>query len=219
MPGAHRVRAALVDELVALDGDTARRALGLTGRQTVELARNAALRTAPTLPALLRYTGVLYDALDARSLRRGARARAAARLAVVSALFGLLGADERVPAYRLSAGSVLPRAGSVRSLWRPVLGPVLAAVDVDGPVVDLRSGPYAALAPAPGAVVVRVVDDGRGAPVSHANKVHKGRLARLLVEAPREVSGPDGVARITPRGGLRVERAGERALDVVVPAR
>lgn len=212
-------RRKLVDELVRLAGDVpaGRVALSLSEHQVGELARNAALWNAPTLPALHRYTGVLYAALDTRSLR----ASAAARLAVASALFGLLAADDPVPGYRLSASSTLPEAGTVRSVWRPVLRPLLTRIA--GLVVDLRSGAYAALAPLPDAVTIRVLcadgdgpGRGGGRPASHHNKAHKGRLARLLATAPREVSDADGVARIASRGGLRMDRTGEHALDLIV---
>jgi hypothetical protein len=218
-PELNPTRAKLADELVALADDVpaALAALGLSERQAGELARNAALRTSPTVPALRRYTGVLYDALDAGSLRRAERARAGARLVVASALFGLLGGDDAVPAYRLSAGSALPGLGTMRAVWRPALGPVLGGIG--GLVVDLRSSPYAALAPVADAVTVRVLsedDSGRRSTVSHHNKAHKGRLARLLAAAPREPSDAAGVARIARRGGLHVERSGPRALDIVV---
>ena len=77
------------------------------------MARNAELWTSPTMPALHRYTGVLYDALDVGSLRGAAAVRARRRLVVGSALFGLLTADDPVPAYRLSAGSALPGRGTL----------------------------------------------------------------------------------------------------------
>jgi cytoplasmic iron level regulating protein YaaA (DUF328/UPF0246 family) len=104
------LRDALVDELVELAGDhsACRSALGISASQHAEIERNAALRSAATLPAISRYTGVLYDALDIGSLRGAPAARARARLAVGSALFGLLRADDPVPAYRLSATSKLP---------------------------------------------------------------------------------------------------------------
>lgn len=199
---------------MADDVPTGLAALGLSERQSGELVRNAALWSAPTLPALHRYTGVLYAALDAASLRPAQRTR----LAVASALLGLLAATDPIPAYRLSAGSTLPGLGPVRSIWRPVLAPLLA--ELAGLVVDLRSGSYAALGPVPGAVTVQVLsDDGRGRrlAVSHHNKSHKGRLARLLATAPRAVSDADGVARIAQRGGLRVHRTGEYTLELVVP--
>ncbi len=208
-------RRKLIDELVTLAGNVPAGlvALGLSERQRGELERNAALWTAPTLPALHRYTGVLYAALDTGSLRPAQRAR----LAVASALFGLLAADDPIPVYRCSAACALSGIGPLRSLWRPVLVPLLAGVA--GLVVNLRSGGYTALGPVPGAITVQVLSDdghGRRRPVSHHNKSHKGRLARLLATAPREVSDADGVARIARRGGLRVQRTGEHTLELVV---
>jgi cytoplasmic iron level regulating protein YaaA (DUF328/UPF0246 family) len=214
------VRTELVEALVKLADDVpaCRAALGLSPAQDAEIARNAALWTAPTLPALIRYTGVLYDALDVRTLTRAQRARAGRRLAVGSALFGLLAADDPVPAYRLSAGSTLSGLPSLRSLWRPALSPVLAAVD--GLVVDLRSGSYAALAPVAGAVTVQVLSerpDGTRTVVSHFNKAHKGRLARLLATTTAEPDDPARLVTVLRRAGWRVERDGGSALTLVVP--
>jgi cytoplasmic iron level regulating protein YaaA (DUF328/UPF0246 family) len=79
---------------------------------------------------------------------------------------------------------------------------------------------FAALAPIAGAVTVQVVSersDGTRAVVSHVNKAHKGRLARLLATTTAE---PDGVLRLRAllrRAGLHVEHASERSLTLVVP--
>jgi cytoplasmic iron level regulating protein YaaA (DUF328/UPF0246 family) len=220
-PALTPVRAQLVDALVTLADDppAARAALGLSAQQDGEIARNAALRTAPTMPALERYTGVLYDALDVRSMTKAQRARAAGRLAVGSALFGLVRDGDRIPGYRLSAGSQLPGLPTLRALWKPVLGPVLAAVD--DLVVDLRSGPYAALAPVPGAVSVTVLSerpDGARAVVSHFNKAHKGRLARFLATTTAEPSDVGRLRALLRRNGWSVEHDGGSALTLVVPA-
>jgi uncharacterized protein len=211
------LRAELVDELVKLSGDVAaaRTALGLSPQQDGEVARNAELWTSPTMPALHRYTGVLYDALEIGSLRGAAAARARRRLAVGSALFGLLTADDPVPAYRFSAGSALPGRGTLAAAWRPVLEPVLAAVAARELVVDLRSGSYMALGRVPGAVTVTVRTAG-GAVVSHFNKAHKGRLARLLAATRAEPTDAAAVAALARRAGLNVERRGN-ALTVVLP--
>ena len=215
------VRTELVEALVELAGDVpaSRAALGVSDKQDDEIARNAALWTAPTLPAIERYTGVLYDALDVGSLTRARRARADARLAVGSALFGLVRADDRIPAYRLSAGSTLPGLPTLRALWRPALSPVLAALP--GLVVDLRSGSYAALAPVPGAVTVQVLSerpDGTRSVVSHFNKATKGRLARLLATTTAEPEDVVGLRRLLRRAGLHVEHDGRTGLTLVVPA-
>ncbi|GGM38678.1 peroxide stress protein YaaA [Longimycelium tulufanense] len=213
------VRRKLVDVLVELAADVpaSLAALGLSARQEAEVRRNAALRTAPTMPALRRYTGVLYDALDVPSMSVAELGRAEQRLSVGSALFGLVRGGDEIPAYRLSAASVLPAVGPLRELWRPVLEPMLSTVD--DLVVDLRSGAYAALARVPHAVTVRVVSEdgaGRRKTVSHHNKAYKGKLARVLGTARGQVSTVDGIRRIAEKAGIVLEQTGDRALDLVV---
>lgn len=219
-PALNPLRVELVDELVALTTDypASRAALGLTARQESEIDRNAALHTAATMPAIHRYTGVLYDALDFASLRGAVATRARARLAVGSALFGLLRAEDPIPAYRLSAGSKLPGRPTLASRWRPLLEPVLAKLATEQLVIDLRSGPYAALGRLSAAVPVGVVAegaDGRRTAVSHANKAHKGRLARVLATSRAEPTDAAGAGAIARQAGLRVE-CDDRGLTVVV---
>jgi cytoplasmic iron level regulating protein YaaA (DUF328/UPF0246 family) len=216
------LRETLVDELIELSHDrpASRRALGISAAQDSEIDRNAALRTAPTMAAINRYTGVLYDALDIESLRGATASRARARLAVGSALFGLLRADDPVPPYRLSAGSKLPDRPTLAARWRPLLDPVLADMARDELVVDLRSGSYAALGRLPNAVQVDVLSehpDGRRTVVTHFNKAHKGRLARVLAGSRSEPTDAAGVAAVARRAGLRVERRGNE-LTVVISA-
>ncbi len=141
------LRKELVGELVdlAADPEACRRALGISAGQDDEIVRNATLLKSPTMPAIHRYTGVLYDALDVESLTGAAASRATARLAIGSALFGLLRADDLIPAYRLSAGSKLPGRPGLATRWRPALEPVLADLAHRELVVDLRSGAYVGL--------------------------------------------------------------------------
>lgn len=221
-PGLGALRSALVGELVELASDpqACRSALGVSPAQDAEIERNAELCIAPTLPAIRRYTGVLYDALDVDSLRGAEAKRARARLFVGSALFGLLRADDQVPAYRLSATSKLPGKPTLATRWRPLLEPVLAELASEHLIVDLRSGSYAALGRASTAVRVDVLSehpDGRRTVVTHFNKAHKGRLARALAGTRAEPDNAAAVAAIARRAGMRVERSGN-ALTVVVPA-
>ncbi|MEN3224820.1 peroxide stress protein YaaA [Mycolicibacterium porcinum] len=216
------LRQSLIDELVALAADppACRTALGISASQDAEIERNAALWQAPTMPAIERYTGVLYDALDIGSLRGAAATRARARLAVGSALFGLLRADDPVPAYRLSASSKLPGQPGLAKRWRPLLEPVLADIAAHELIVDLRSGSYAGLGCIPDAVRVQVLAehaDGHRTVVSHFNKAHKGHLARALAGSRAEPSDAAAVAAVARRAGMNVERDGDE-LTVVVPA-
>lgn len=146
------LRTELLDELVKLarDRPACRRALALSAAQDAEIDRNAQLPNAPTLPAIIRHNGVLYDALDVDSLRAAAASRARARLA--------------------------------------------AAVRVD---------------------VIAEHPDGKRAVVTHLNKAHKGRLARVLATSRAEPDDAAGVAAVARRAGMRVERRGDD-LTVVV---
>jgi cytoplasmic iron level regulating protein YaaA (DUF328/UPF0246 family) len=218
-PELDPVREKLLSALVDLAGDlpASLAALGLTERQSDEVRRNAELRRSATMPALSRYTGVLYDALDVAGMAAAERRRAAGRLAVASALFGLVRATDPVPSYRLSASSAVPGVGPLGALWRPALEPVLASLE--GLVVDLRSGPYAGLAKIPGAVTVRVVSEeatGRRLAVTHFNKVHKGKLARALALATPVPSTLAAMVRVAAKASLRLERTSDRGFELVI---
>jgi cytoplasmic iron level regulating protein YaaA (DUF328/UPF0246 family) len=174
------IRQRLISVLTSLPPEEGRMVLRLSANQDQELKNNMALWEAATLPALDRYTGVLYDALSAHTLPQVSRSR----LFIASALFGLLGAEDLIPAYRISAGTKLPGIGGLAKVWKPALTSVLLT-SCDGLVVDLRSGAYAALAPMSGVVTVRVVTS-EGKVVSHHNKATKGLLARALAISPIE---------------------------------
>lgn len=207
------------------DPERARIALGLSPGQASDVARNARLPVAPTAAAGRIYTGVLYDALDLAALSAAARRRAATRVAVSSALFGLVRLGDRIPSYRLSGNTTLPGMGTLASGWRAALGEVLTAEADRGLVVDLRSGSYAAFwRPRPGGrvnlVTVRVLQDigGRITVVSHFNKATKGRLVAALLEDGANPGSVRGLVSALSRLGWRVEQdpRDDQALDVVV---
>jgi cytoplasmic iron level regulating protein YaaA (DUF328/UPF0246 family) len=217
-PELNAVRCRIADLLVLLAGNVPASvaALGLSVRQESEVGRNAELWATPTLPALVRYTGVLYDALDTRSMGTVEWERARERLVVSSALFGIVRAADPIPRYRLSAGATLPGVGALWRLWRPVIEPMLAGRGEL--VLDLRSGPYVNLARVPNAITVRVVTEdsgGRRKAVSHFNKAHKGRLARALVDVPAEPCSIPEVIAAAAAAGLRLDQTGELSVDLL----
>ncbi|MBP3978101.1 peroxide stress protein YaaA [Microbacterium sp. BLY] len=178
-------RNAVVDALVALaeDEQTARRVLKLSARQLGDIAHNRALRIAPTLPAVDRYTGVLFDALDAGSLSAASRRWLHAHVWIHSAPFGPVAALDPLPTYRLAAGTAVPGLPPLRRHWA---APTAAALTAAAPpfVLDLRSEAYAALGPVPAdlpSAYVRVVTT-QGRALNHFNKKSKGLLVRALAE-------------------------------------
>jgi len=217
-PALRSNREALLDTVIALCADlpTARGRVGVPASRDHELIANTRLRTDPTMPAIRRYTGVLYEALDIPAMTKAELARADQRLAVTSALFGLLRPADAIPAYRLSAGSRPSANGTLAALWRDAFGAAVA--QIPGPVIDLRSGAYAAFVAIPGAISVRVVTEmpsGQRQVVSHFNKHTKGLLARALAVTRADVSDLSGVLRVARRAGLRAERSGPSALEIV----
>ena len=224
-------RMAVTDALVRLCEGPAARArttLGISIRQDGELERNRRLLSAPTAPAGEIYRGVLYDALDLGSLGTRAHGRAAKDLAIASALFGLVRVNDHIPAYRLSADTVLPGVGRLSAAWRDVVSVALVAAAGRGIVIDMRSSAYVSLGPVPAALadrtaVIRVLQDrgGRRVVVSHHNKATKGYLTRTLLHEPRATS-VDGLVRILSGAGYPVETAAPRragdpwTLDVIV---
>ncbi len=197
------------------------RRLGIGPGLRGDLERNATLRTAPTAPAAEVYTGVLYQHLDLAGLSPEAHRRAAERVLVASALWGVVRLEDRIPAYRLGMGADLPRLPGLASWWRPALAEALPR---DGLVVDCRSGAYAAAwRPAEGTVVevrafVDAADGGRTV-VSHMAKATRGDVARALVLAATAPTDPQEVAGCAEAAGLRVELGQGRGawqLDVIL---
>ncbi|KAB1909895.1 peroxide stress protein YaaA [Micromonospora tulbaghiae] len=208
-PAREAVLTALADLCAGPDETAARIALGLTEGQRGELRRNARLREAATAPAGRLYTGVLYEALGLDTLPPDAQRAARRQVLISSGLWGAVRLADRIPPYRCPIGARLPGLGALSAYWREALGPVLEPAAGRGPVLDLRSGAYAATWTPRGAlaertVTVRVLHERivDGTPtrsvVSHFNKATKGRLVRdlLLADArPRTADALVGALR------------------------
>lgn len=205
-PALHPVRESLIDELSSLPVTEALSVLRISEKLRPEAEANLSLRSAPTMPALHRYTGVLFDALSAASLPPSAWER----LAVGSALFGVVRAGDLIPRYRLSGGTKLG-GRTMRSRWGSLITGVLSEENF---VVDLRSGAYQQLGRVPGAVTVRVEKDGKV--VSHFNKHYKGELARVLATAPDPAESVADLMDIAADAGLRIAQNSATELTLSV---
>jgi uncharacterized protein len=165
--------------------------LGVSGRALAGAsALDRQVTKTPTLPAIERYTGVLYDALDHRSLTQAQRLRLAASVVIVSGLWGAVVPSDPVPAYRLKMSAALPKLGKLSSWWREPLTDALVELGRRRPIWNLLPKEYDAAWAAPGdreQYVVRFLDrraDGSLVAVSHDNKSLKGALVRYLLAHP-----------------------------------
>ena len=204
---------------LSLDVAAASAALGLGPTQAAEIDRNRGIPSAPVMPAIERYTGVLYDGLEAAQLTAGERAWVDRHVLINSALFGLIGAGDAIPAYRLSHDSRLPGL-PLKKHWRGSLGSVLAAEP--GLLLDLRSESYAALGPLPkrdDAVYLRVVTQtatGQKKALTHFNKKGKGVFVRQLAAAGLDHGSVDDLLAWASASGIRLDRGAPGELELTV---
>jgi cytoplasmic iron level regulating protein YaaA (DUF328/UPF0246 family) len=194
----------LIDSLQKLCADPvqATKSLGLGKQAANDIAANLELRTAPTMPAVLRYNGVLFDALDYPSLSEAAKQRVTEKLFIQSSLFGLLPATEQIPYYRFSAGSSLPGV-SLKKVWTEAHAAVWPRLI--GPILDMRSNAYVDLNPIPETNQSYFVEvyDASGKAMNHFNKKAKGVLARAALE--NNLESVDQLPRIAKTVNLIAE--------------
>jgi cytoplasmic iron level regulating protein YaaA (DUF328/UPF0246 family) len=229
-PGLRRERTATLKALVDMctKDPQAATILGLGPTQADEVRVNAQVRKAPCAPAIEIYTGVLFDALDVRSMRKPARRRLQASTVISSALFGLVRPDDLIPAYRLSGDVALPGIGAPSAHWRDGVGAAISAST--GVILDLRSQMYVNLGPIPADCASRAVStrillerNGKRSIVSHHNKASKGRLVRALVERAAQPTSLDDLMTALRELKWTCELSEARkpdqpaTLDVIVP--
>ncbi|MBL7496833.1 peroxide stress protein YaaA [Frankia sp. CNm7] len=206
-----------------------------------DLAANVGILDLATMPALDRFTGVLYEALSPATLSPAERAVADRAIVVCNAAFGLTGATEPIPDHRVPMAATIPGLGpgggpaGLGTFWRALLGPLLPGLLLAGGpdevplgeqiVVDLRSSDYATVPRLSGplranTVPVRALTEkrvGRGwvrRPLSYQAKQVKGLLTRSLIQAEatgRPLKTIDDLAEIAAAAGLGVERGGTAA--------
>ena len=212
-PGLKKTRTLVMDALVELCSGNVNRAvsvLDLGPKQRDLVAMNAQLRSAACAPAIDVYTGVLYEALDFPTLPASARKRADTRVAIASALFGLLRPSDSIPAYRLSGDTTLPGVGTLASIWREAIQAELTSSK--GPILDLRSGAYVNLGSIPESIAHRAFagrvlldKGGKRSVVSHHNKATKGRLVREILQQPTTPKTVDALPAFLAMVGFECE--------------
>ena len=188
------------------DPPAAIKALGLGKMNALDIELNMNLMKAPTMPALQRYSGVLFEALDYSSLSKGALERANEKLFIQSALFGLLPAMEQIPNYRFSASAKLPGI-SLRTLWQKAHEAVWPRLV--GQILDMRSKDYREINPVPIDKTHYIVEvfSSEGKALNHFNKKAKGLFTRAALE--HKLDSIDEVERIAESAGLGASVEGQ----------
>ena len=219
--GLNPARDAVYEALRALceRPEEAARVLKLGKKQLDQIAINLEVQDAPTMPAINRYTGTLYDAIHGRGLKgtptehnqitKEMFERAKDIVLIQSALFGLIPATNLIPNYRLSGTTNLPGI-SLKDTWTPAHEPIWKRLE-NGPIIDLRSKAYAELAPIPEDVEhywVEVLDSNSGKALNHFNKKGKGQLINAVLSAKFEPKTIADLKKIAESIGQRIQLDG-----------
>ncbi len=172
------------------------------------LGRQRPARTAPTMVAIERYTGVLYGELDAGSLRGTPRRRLHRDVLIASGLWGLVAPTDPIPDYKLKMGARVDPLGKLSTWWRPHVTEVLVGRTKGSVVWDLLPKEHAAAidwrALAPRRRVTVTFLDRNGRTVSHWNKLLKGSIVRWLAETGE--SDPEALATFEHPQGYRLDQ-------------
>src|SRR5699024_8966918 len=209
----------------AAGADAAAR-LGVPASAPELVGRMLHLEQEPTARPLRVYSGVLYDQLDPDQDAVPDR-----DVLVQSALFGLVDAfRDRIPAYRLSAGSSGSRLGKAGTWWgrqlRPLAAGLLAAQarSASPLVIDCRSGGYRSMMGLRSTEEVRVLEvvpvqerDGVRKVISHDAKRYRGLVTRALLaleDAPTTAEEAAEAVGEGLGGDLRIELDGDRLVVV-----
>ena len=191
-----------------------------------EVLNDKNLLDAPTMMAIDRYTGTLYGAIHGRGLKgtptehahlnAAAMARAKETVLIQSALFGLIPATGLIPIYKLSA---TPR---LKAIWAEPHQAVFRRLQ--GPIIDMRSKQYCALAPIPEELdsyymdVVLEAADGTRSSMNHFNKKSKGELIHAVLNAKELPKSIADLRRIAKKAGFGLEQSGRELTLVVIYA-
>lgn len=194
-PSLDAIRHTIAVELTELsrrDPAAAAHMLKLGPKSAAEVEHNLSLDSGVLLPAIERYTGVLYAETGAAQWSVESRGWSQQHLAIQSSLWGVIRAQDPIPSYRLSSSSRL--AGrSMRAWWGTAATDALATSGAQW-ILDARSGGYRELGPVPDSIpsaYLEVVTRDGGVALNHFNKKHKGELVRALAESRPDIANVD----------------------------
>jgi hypothetical protein len=178
----------------------AQKTLGVKG-VALEKARtdNSEVLGAPTMPAIERYTGVMYDSIDYASLDETAKEVFGENTVIMSGLFGAVRPFDMIPTYKLKMGATVRGKKSCATVWKPLITKSLAPVALGRIIWDLLPNEHnAAWDPSKVGYERRYTikfleadKDGQMKTVNHWSKALKGALVRFLVANP-DLAGSAG---------------------------
>ena len=140
-------------------------------------------------PALLAFTGDVYDGLDAHTLEISEQAYAQDHIRILSGLYGILRPFDLIQAYRLEMGRPLKtkQASNLYTFWSKSIGSHLKQA-TDAPLINLASQEYFKAVPQKelcNEIISPVFKDEKNGTfkiISFYAKKARGLMARYLIQ-------------------------------------
>ena len=135
--------------------------------------------TKPTMKAILRYTGVAFDALDYENLDLDTQNYCDENIILFSNLFGAIKASDLIPDYKFKQGAVLEKIDVIKE-YKTKIKEFLDK-DLGDEIVDLRAGYYDKFyRPSQKVITYKFLKDGKV--VSHWAKHYRGLVVREIAK-------------------------------------
>ncbi len=152
---------------------------GLKNLQECEKYKQSILGK-PTIKAILRYTGVAFDALDYNTLSEKEQNYCDKNIILFSNLFGPLRGDDLIPDYKFKQGAALESVDIIKEYKSVIKEPLDDYLGDE--VIDLRAGFYDKFyKPSAPTITYKFLKEGKV--VSHWAKFYRGRIVRELAKA------------------------------------
>ena len=166
----------VLKHLKSLKGDAVGKFIGVKDAQKAGAFHkgNLSILKNGSLPALERYTGVVYSHIEYSSLR--AKKRAENQIQIVSGMFGLISGGTAIPEYKLPLNTWL------RNYWLPINTERLASLNQKGPIISLLPQSYAKAVHSDETLHVDFKLGGGKKLAGHFGKAIKGKFVRFLID-------------------------------------
>jgi len=166
----------IVDLLCLIENEDLTSVYGTTQDKAIMFHRqNQDVFNSKCVPAIERYTGVVYNHIEWESLSTKAKNYMKKNILIFSGLFGLLTPDTMIPDYKLKMNVL-----SLKSLWGPIISDYLKNEDI---IFDLLPQVHRkAYTPNKNTVQIDflVQHKGKKSAAGHFGKAVKGQFIRFL---------------------------------------
>lgn len=200
-PSLNTTRSLLIRALEEINNsqNSAQKLLGVKGKALLNaMSANSKIESSSTMPAIRRYTGVMYDAIDYDSLSKDQMKDFNDNVLIMSGLFGVVRPLDMIPGYKLKMGARLHNGKPCSTVWKPLITEEVGRLYKDTVIWDLLPIEHSA-AWEPSAVhytnrfTVKFLQrtfDGKLKTISHWSKALKGSVVHYLVSNISAAANP-----------------------------